>query len=96
MRELNVNDNNASLQMATHYSDVIMSAMASQITGGCLLNRLFIRRSKKILKLCVTGLCEGNPLVAGGFPSQRASNAKNVYFNDVIMTAIIYKCVVFE
>ena len=26
----------------------------------------------------VTGLCEGNPLVTGGFPSQRASNAKNV------------------
>ena len=26
----------------------------------------------------VTGLCEGNPPVTGGFPSQRASNAKNV------------------
>ena len=26
----------------------------------------------------VTGLCEGNPPVAGGFPSQRASNAENV------------------
>ena len=42
----------------------------------CLLNRLFRRRSKKISKLRVTGLCEGNPVVTGGFPSQRASNAE--------------------
>ena len=27
---------------------------------GCLLNRLFGRRSKKTSKLCVTGLCAGN------------------------------------
>ena len=44
----------------------------------CLLNRLFRRRSKKISKPRVTGLCEGNPPVTGGFPSQRASNAENV------------------
>ena len=43
----------------------------------CLLNRLFGRRSKKTSKLRVTGLCEGNPPVTGGFPSQRASNAEN-------------------
>ena len=43
----------------------------------CLLNRLVIR-SKKTSKLRVTGLCEGNPPVTGGFPSQRASNAENV------------------
>ena len=35
----------------------------------CLLNRLFRRRSKKTSKLRVTGLCEGNPSVIGGFPS---------------------------
>ena len=42
-----------------HYSDVIMGAMASQITSPhhCLLNRLFRRRSKKTSKLRVTGLC---------------------------------------
>ena len=28
--------------------------------------------------LSVTGLCEGNPPVTGGFPSQRASNTENV------------------
>ena len=29
----------------------------------CLLNRLFRRRPIRTLKLCVTGLCEGNPSV---------------------------------
>ena len=44
----------------------------------CLLNYLFKRRSKKTSKLRVTGLCEENPPVTGGFPSQRASKAENV------------------
>ena len=44
----------------------------------CWLKRLFRRRSKKTLKLRVTGLCEGNSPVTGEFPSQRASNAENV------------------
>ena len=44
----------------------------------CLLNRLCKRKSKKTSKLRVTGLCEGNPPVNGGFLSQRASNAENV------------------
>ena len=46
---------------------------------------LFRRRSEKISKLHVTGLCEGNPLVTHGFPSQRASNAELLSFDDVIM-----------
>ena len=44
----------------------------------CLLNRLYGRRSKKISKLRVTGLCEGNSPVTGEFLSQRASNAENL------------------
>ena len=44
----------------------------------CLFNRFFMRRSKKTAKLRVTGLCEGNPPVTGGFPSLRASNTENV------------------
>ena len=44
----------------------------------CLLNRLFNRRSKKTLKLRVTGLCAGNSPAAGEFPAQMASNAENV------------------
>ena len=44
----------------------------------CLLNRLFRRRSTKTSKLPVTGPFEGNPPVAGGFPSQRTRNVGNV------------------
>ena len=44
----------------------------------CLLNYLFLRRSKEISKPHVTGLCEGNPPVTDGFPSKRTSNAENV------------------
>ena len=44
----------------------------------CLLKRLFSRRSKKASKLHVTGLCLGNALMTGGFPTQRASNAEDV------------------
>ena len=43
----------------------------------CSLNRLFRRRSERTSKLCVTALCEGNPPVTGGFPSQRVRNGKN-------------------
>ena len=48
-----------------HYSIVIMSVMVSQITGILivLLSHLFRHKSKKTSKLCVTGLCEGNPPV---------------------------------
>ena len=40
-----------------------------------LLNRLFRPKSKKTLKLRVTGLYEGNSPVTSEFPAQRASNA---------------------
>ena len=45
----------------------------------CLLSRLLRRTSKKILKIRVTGLFEGNPPVTGAFPSQRASSV-NIFF----------------
>ena len=44
----------------------------------CLLNRLFMRRSKKTSKLRVSGLYEGNSLVTGEFLAQSVSNAGNV------------------
>ena len=43
----------------------------------CLRNCLFKRRSKKISKLRVTGLCAGNSPVTDEFPSQQATNAEN-------------------
>ena len=45
---------------------------------GCLLYRLFRRRSKKTSKLRVTGLCAGNSPGTGEFPAQMASYAENV------------------
>ena len=45
---------------------------------ACLLNCLLRRRSKKTSKLHVTGLCDVNPPMTGGFPSQMDSNAENV------------------
>ena len=44
---------------------------------GCILNRLYRRRSKKTSKLRVTGLFAGNSPVTGEFPTQMASNAEN-------------------
>ena len=51
----------------------------------CLLNHLFGHRSQKTSKLRVNGLCEGNSPVTGEFPAQRASNAKDVSIDGVIM-----------
>ena len=47
---------------------------------GCLLNRLFRRRSKKTSNLRVTGLYVGNSPGTGEFPAQSASYAENVSF----------------
>ena len=44
----------------------------------CLLNCLLSHRLQKTSTPRVTGLCEGNPPVTGGFPSQSASIAGNV------------------
>ena len=53
------------------------NGVANHQPHDCLLKCLFKRISKKISKLRVTGLCEGNSPTTGGFPAQRASNAEN-------------------
>ena len=57
-----------------------MSTMAYQITGVSFVYSAVCSGTdqKKKSKLCVTGLCEGNSLVTGEFPTQRAYNAENV------------------
>ena len=52
--------------------------------NGCLLNRLFRRRSKKPSKLRITGLCVGNSLGPVNSPRKRFP------FDDVIMTYDLY------
>ena len=63
-----------------HYNDVIMSAMASQITSLTIVYSTTYskHRSKKTSKLCITGLWVGNSPVTGEFPTQKASDTENV------------------
>ena len=59
-----------------HYNEC--NGISNHRQPNCLLNPDFKRRSKKTSKLRVIGLCEGNPPVTGGFPSQRASDAESI------------------
>ena len=52
---------------------------------GCLLNRLFRRRSKKTSKLRVTGLCVGNSPEPVNSPHKGPVTRKFFPFDDVIM-----------
>ena len=62
-----------------HYCDVIMGAMASEITSLTIVySNVHSSRSEKTSKLRVTDLCEGNSPMTSEFPTQRASNAENV------------------
>ena len=62
-------------QWFLYCNDVIVSAMASKITG--VLTEPFVQ-AQKISKLRLTGLCKWNTPVTGDFPAQRASNAEIV------------------
>ena len=70
-----------------NYSVVTMTFMSSQITCTRLCKRLFKLTSKKTSKAASLALCEGNPLMIGWFPSQRASNPEMFLFqfDDVTM-----------
>ena len=65
----------------SHYDDVTMSGMASQITSFTIVYSAVFsgRRSKKSSKPRVTGLCVGNSPGTGEFPAQMASNAETVF-----------------
>ena len=66
-----------------------MGTIASQITSLTnVYSTVYIQTQiKEISKLRVTGLCvRGNSPVSGEFPTQMASNAENVPFDDVIMS----------
>ena len=63
-----------------HYSDVLMCAMASQITSLTIVYATVYskRRSNKTSKLRITGLCAGNSPVTGEFPAGSVSNVENI------------------
>ena len=97
LRTMGSTENSLIIVDRTHYNDVTMGAMASQITSFTIVyKRLFRRISKKTSKLRVTSLCEWNFPVTGEFPAQRASNAENVsiwwrhhYYNGACHVAAI-------
>ena len=64
-----------------HQNDVIMSAIASQITNVPVVCATVCLGAdqNKVSKFRVTGLCKGIPPMTGGFPSQRASDEEKVF-----------------
>ena len=70
-------------------SDVIMGAMASQITSLTMLTQPFIRAQiKETIKLRVTGICAGNSPVNSPPHRWPVMNAENAPIWDVIMSRI--------
>ena len=63
---------------------------------GCLLNRLFRRRSKKTSKLRVTGLCVGNSPGPVNSPHKWSVTRKMFPFGDVIMPCVARSSVTVE
>ena len=62
-----------------HHDDVIMGAMASQITSLTIVYSTVYSGDKKTpSKFHVTGLCAGNSPGTGEFLAQMASHAENV------------------
>ena len=64
-----------------HFSDVIMSAMASQITGGSIACSIVVsgadQRTQQTPRYFLA-LCAGNSPVTGEFPTQKAGKTENV------------------
>ena len=71
---------------ALHYNDVIMSAMASQITSLTIVYSTVYswHRSNEAPKLRVTYLCEGNSPVIGEFPHKGPASQRMLPFDDGI------------
>ena len=84
----------------THYSDVIMRAIASQMTHVSMVYSTFVRAHiKENLKAPCHWLCGGISPMAGESPAQRASNAQNIsiwwrhdvfHFRQVVLVDTIF------
>ena len=69
-----------------HWRDNEHDGVSYHQPHGCLLNRLFRRRSQKTSKLRVTGLCVGNSPGPVNSPHNGPVTRKMFPFDDVIMT----------
>ena len=70
---------------ALHWRHNDHDGVSNHQLHGCLLNRLFRRRSKKTSKLRVTGLCAGNSPGPVNSPHKGPVTRKMFPFDDVIM-----------
>ena len=72
------NKNKFTHYSSSHYNDVAMRAVASQITGVSIVCSTACSGAsqRKHRKLRITGLCELNLPVTDGFPSQRLLKRK--------------------
>ena len=66
--------------------------VSSHQPHGCLLKRLFRRKSKKTPKLRVTDLCVGNSPGSVNSPHKGPVTRKMFRFDDVIMTSQRFTC----
>ena len=73
---------------AFHYDDVIIGAIAYQITSLTIVYTTVYSDAdqRKTSKFRVTGLCVGNSPGTDEFPAQMASNAEMFPFDDIIMS----------
>ena len=69
-----------------HHND--HSGVSNHQPRGCLLNRLFRRRSKETSKLRVTGLCVGNSPGPVNSPHKGPVTRKMLPFDDVILVPV--------
>ena len=74
-----------SLAQALRWCHNDHSGVSNHQPHGCLLNRLFRRRSKKTSKLRVTGLCAGKSPGPVNSPHKGPVTRKMFPFDDVIM-----------
>ena len=72
-------------KFALHWRHNDHDGVSNHQHHGCLLNRLFIRRSKKTSKLRVTGLCVGNSPGPVTSPHKWPVTRKMFPLDDVIM-----------
>ena len=77
--------NHSEDKRALHWRHNDHDGVSNYQPHGCLLNRLFRRRSKKTSKLCVTGLCVGNSPGPVNSPNKGPVTRKMFPFDDVIM-----------
>ena len=78
----------ATTVMALRWRHNELDGVSDHQPHDCLLNLLFRRRSKKISKLRVTGLCVVNSPWTGEFPAQRPVTRKMFPFDGVIMGTV--------